>query len=236
MKKFKALLVFMLCALCLTGCVRFNTTVTVKRNGKLDVSMLYAMVDMSDYGYDTAQIAAEQKQEYIDKGWDVEDYNQDGFSGFVVSKKNISASELSSSMEDTQSELTQTGDSIRFTKEGFKYILDWKVFNEDQGDQINSYKSIFAMSGGYMKLTVNLPVKPTDSNATTVSNDGKTLEWDLLNLGPDQTIHVEFSLFNIWVIVLAFMAIFSVIVIIIVAAVIIKDRKRDKQRETYNRI
>ena len=236
MKKFKALLVFMLCALCLTGCVRFNTTVTVKRNGKLDVSMLYAMVDMSDYGYDTAKIAGEQKQEYIDKGWDVEDYDQDGFSGFVVSKKNISPSELSSSMEDAQSELTQTGDSLKVTREGFKYIFDWKVFDEDQSDQIDSYKSIFGMSGGYMKLTVNLPVKPSDSNATSVSNDGKTLEWDLLNLGPDNTIHVEFSLINFWMIIMVFMAIFSTIVIIIVATLIIKERKRNRQRETNNQM
>jgi uncharacterized membrane-anchored protein YhcB (DUF1043 family) len=81
------------------------------------------------------------------------------------------------------------------------------------------------MSGGYMKMTVNLPVKPSASNATSVSNDGKTLEWDLLNLGPDQSIHLEFVLVNIWLIIgLCFVA--AAILIGIVLAVVLSLRKK----------
>ena len=226
MKKIRALLVALVSVVCLTGCMRFNTTVTVKNNGKLDVTMLYAMMDMSDYGYDEGAITESQMQEYKDQGWEVEEYNQDGFKGYTLSKKDITANELGSSMKDTQSELSGESSSINFSKQGLKYTLDWKVFDREQGEQISAYKNYFTMSGGYMKITVNLPVKPSASNATYVSEDGKTLEWDLLNLGPEQNIHLEFVLINIWLIVglcvLAFLIVAAVVVAIVVSS---KKRK-----------
>ena len=226
MKKIRALLVALVSVVCLTGCMRFNTTVTVKNDGKLDVTMLYAMMDMSDYGYDEGAITESQMQEYKDQGWEVEEYNQDGFKGYTLSKKDITANELGSSMKDTQSELSGESSSINFSKQGLKYTLDWKVFDREQGEQISAYKNYFTMSGGYMKITVNLPVKPSASNATYVSEDGKTLEWDLLNLGPEQNIHLEFVLINIWLIVglcvLAFLIVAAVVVAIVVSS---KKRK-----------
>ncbi len=231
MKKFRALLVSIACIFCLTGCMRFNTTVTVKSNGKMDVSMLYAMMDMSDYGYGGETISESQKQEYIDDGWDVEDYNQDGFHGYIISKKDISASELSSAVDDTQTEFSDELDSFSFTREGFKYVLDWKVFDDEEGEQISTYKNFFTMSGGYMKLTVSLPLEPSASNATSVSEDGKTLEWDLLNLGPEQSIHLEFSLINIWLIVGICAAVVVFLVAIILILVISAQKKKAAQAQ-----
>ena len=70
----------------------------------------------------------------------------------------------------------------------YGYDLD-ALINEDEKEEYSEdvalYEQFFAMSGGYMNMTVNLPVKPFASNATYVSEDGKTLEWNLLNLGQD---------------------------------------------------
>jgi hypothetical protein len=211
--------------------MRFNTTVTVKSNGKMDVSMLYAMMDMSDYGFDDGIISESDVQDYIEDGWEVEDYNQDGFRGYIISKKDISASELSSAVDDTQNEFSEELNSLSFTREGLKYVLDWKLFDEEEGNQISTYKSFFTMSGGYMKLTVNLPVEPSASNATSVTNDGKTLEWDLLNLGPDQSIHLEFTLINIWLILGICAAVFGILVVIILILVISAQKKKAAQAQ-----
>lgn len=226
MKKCRALMVALVSMIFLTGCMRFNTTVTVKSNGKLDVSMLYAMMDMSEYGYDEDSITSSQMQEYKDQGWEVEEYNQDGFKGYILSKEDITANELGSSMKDTQSELSGEASSINFTKEGLKYTLDWQVFDREQGEQISAYKNYFTMSGGYMKITVNLPVKPSANNATYVSDDGKTLEWDLLNLGSDQNIHLEFVLINIWLII--GLCVFALAVIVVIVVVIVLSSKKRK--------
>jgi hypothetical protein len=228
LKRLNVFLVSAIAIFCLTGCVRFNTTINVKSNGKVDVSMLYAAMDMSDYGYDTEALTDEQKQEYLDDGWDVVDYNQDGFSGFMISKNDVTADELASSLNSTQSELGESG-SLSFTKQGHNYVLDWQVFDKEEGEQISAYKSYFTMSGGYMKLTVTLPVKPTSSNATSVSNDGKTLEWDLLNLGPDQNIHVEFSLLNMGLIIGICVVAAIVVLGIILALVLAQKKKKDRQ-------
>ena len=227
MKKVNAFLVMLISAFFLTGCMRFNTTITVKSNGKLDVSMLYAMVDMSDYGYDEDYITESEVDEYKDRGWDVEDYDEDGFKGYTLTKKDITAEELSSSMEDTQSELYGENSSINFTRQGLKYTLDWQVFDKEQGEQLSAYKNYFSMSGGYMKITVNLPVKPLANNATYVSDDGKTLEWDLLNLEPDQNIHLEYALINIWPII-GLCVLATIVIVAIVVVVVVSSKKRKK--------
>lgn len=229
MKKIRAILFSVICMFCLSGCVRFNTTINVKSNGKLDVSMLYAAVDMSDYGYSGDTLTEDQKQEYINNGWNVSDYSRDGFNGFIISKEDITADELASSVGDTQAELAGDTGAIRFTKSGLKYVLDWQVFDKEMGEQISAYKNYFSMTGGYMKLTVTLPVKPSESNATSVSNDGKTLEWDLLNLGSDQSIHLEFMLINIWLIIGVCIAACIVIAVVIVILVVTSKKKKAAQ-------
>lgn len=229
MKKIRALLIFIICTMCLTGCVRFNTNITIKKNGKADVSMLLAMVDMSEYGYDGQSLTDQEKQDYIDQGWTVEDYSKDGFSGFVLSKNDVELSELRDSMETTQQDVSGENSSISFTKQGLKYVMDWQIFDKEEGEQISAYKSYFNMTGGYMKMTITLPVKPSNHNATSVSSDGKTLEWDLLNLGSDQNIHLEFVLINIGLIIGIYTVAFLVIIGIIVA--IISANKKKKARD-----
>ena len=229
MKKIRAMLVFIICTMCLTGCVRFNTSITIKSNGKADVSMLMAMVDTSEYGYDEQSLMSdEERQEYIDQGWEVEDYSKDGFNGYILSKKDVALSELSESMKNTQQDISSDSGDLSFSKQGFKYVIDWQVFDKEEGEQISAYKSYFNMTGGYMKMSITLPVKPSSHNATSVSADGKTLEWDLLNLGSDQNIHLEFSLINIGLIVAICLIAFLVIIGIIVAVVIANKKKKDR--------
>ncbi len=229
LKQLHLILIFSICAFCLTGCVRFNTSINVKSNGKMDVSMMYAAMDMSDYGYDSDTLSENEKKEYIEQGWDVVDYNQDGFSGFIISKKDVTADELASSMGSAQSELSGESGALDFSKDGLKYTLDWQVFDKEEGEQISAYKSYFTMSGGYMKLTVTLPVKASASNATSVSSDGKTLEWDLLNLGPEQNIHLEFSLINMGLIIGVCVIALAVVVGIILAVVLASKKKKTMQ-------
>ena len=231
MKKLRVLAVVLLSVMCLTGCVRFNTTINVKSNGKLDVSMLYATVDMSEYGMGDIDLLGDTADDLEEDGWTVEEYSEDNFSGFLISKENISADELKGSMEDSDSEIAGSLDSIKFTKDGFKYVLDWQVFDRDESEQMSDYKGYFNMSGGYMTLTVKLPVKPTESNATRVSDDGKTLEWDLLDLGPDQNIHLEFSLLNTKTIIIATVVIELIILAVVVTIVLaIRSSRKKKER------
>ena len=63
MKKIKLLVVMMICIFCITGCMRFNTTIEVKSNGKVDVSMLLAAKSEDGTEEDTSTSFEELEKE-----------------------------------------------------------------------------------------------------------------------------------------------------------------------------
>ena len=193
MKKISCLLLLFVFAFCLTGCMRFNTTITVKPNGKMDVSLLYAMVDMSGFGDGegiSSGLTPEQEKEYEEQGWTLEKYSEDGYQGFVITKNDVPFAEINTVINKT-SENTNQGGNFSITKDGIKYHLKWQVFGDSNKSSASQIAPYITQSGGYMKFTLNLPSKPVSSNATHVSNDGKTLEWDLLKLDEDGCIEDE---------------------------------------------
>ncbi len=215
MKRRNILISVVLVALCifiLTGCARLNTTIDVKKNGKADISLLYAVIDTSD---SSGEQPEEDMKKMEEDGWECTTYNQEGFIGYECTKRNVSLKELADTISGAEADMDFDANSISISRKGFTYTIDWKVFNEEQVDQISAYKRLFDMSDGFMKFTVKLPYKPKNSNATEISEDEKTLTWDLLALGEDQTVHVEFSVFNIILFVLI------LLVVVVIAAVII---------------
>lgn len=233
-KVIKFLMMSLACVFLFTGCIRANTTITVKDNGKVDLSILYAMKDMEEYGFDKDYFSDDKLQGLRDQGCEVEIYDEDGFQGVVLTKKDIPVEELGNSIGITQSKLSIDVGILKFNKQGDNFVFDWKILGKEQIDQISAIKNYLALNGGYMKVTVNLPVKATNSNATDVTNDGKTLEWDLLNLGPDQSIHIEYTQTNIWPIVWIFGVCAVVFIGVIILVVLLIMRKNDMEQQVMN--
>ena len=199
MKRVLCFLVFAVYAICLTGCMRMNTTITVKSNGKMDVDLLFASMDMSDFsggGSTSGGLTQEQKEAYEKEGWSVEEYASDGYLGFVISKKNVDLNDINTTMKQT-SENTNQGGAFNIKREGLKYTLKWQIYDESNKSSMSQAAPYFEKAGGYMKFTLNLPVKPISSNATSVSDDGKTLEWDLLKLDETGSIEASYYLINV---------------------------------------
>lgn len=82
------------------------------------------------------------------------------------------------------------------------------------------------MSGMELSMKVNLPNKAINSNATSVTNDGKSLTWDMLKL-KDENIEFEFEIYNTNNIIICGVAIILIIIIIVL---IIKGGKSKKQQ------
>ncbi len=218
MKKATSMIALIVLAICLTGCMRFNTSVTIKSNGKMDVKMLYAAMDMSDFSdgeSTTSGLTPEQKKEYEADGWTAEDYSSDGYTGFILSKNNVDLKDFNATMKQT-SENTNQGGDFSITRSGLNYKLKWQVYSSSDKGKMSQAAPYIKQSGGYMKFTLNLPVKPVSSNATSTSNNGKTLEWDLLNLGEDGSIEATYTLINVPLII-----IFSVVALVLIAAVVV---------------
>lgn len=84
-----------------------------------------------------------------------------------------------------------------------------------------------ALSNMEMNLTVNLPNKPISHNATSVSNNGKSLTWNLVAQQSD--VELTFALYNKTNILIC---VAGVVVVVIVVIVVIS--KSSKNKNTSN--
>ena len=142
------------------------------------------------------------------EGFKSEKYEKDGFKGYVYSKEvgtiddvsKESASErynlLDSSKDEKEDDNDESSDvdmesllkETLFIKKGNKYSSNMTLKSE-QSASTADYEKYGASFD--MKFVLELPNKPISNNATSVSEDGKTLSWDLLKNGD---IDVEFEL------------------------------------------
>lgn len=112
-------------------------------------------------------------------------------------------------------------DSQFFSKNGNKYVAHFVFdFSSDDGQDYSSYSSMFDM-----KYTIKLPQKSSSNNATSVSEDGKELTWDL-KYGEKNDVKFEFAFSNN----LIFFIIGGIILVLVVVLVIVIMFKKKNNR------
>ena len=206
-------LILLILMFTLTGCIKMDVDITIKKNGKADVSLLYAVQNALQDSEIGSLIDDEDAEKYKEEGWTIADYSEGEYVGYTMTKKDV---DLASS------DLLDDSD-VSFTKKGSLYILDLKLLSEDDMEGMKESASMIKSMGGSFTVTLNLPKEPVAHNATSVSNEGKTLKWDLLKMDPDDTIHVEFKLANY-----TFLFIIAGAVVIAAAAVLLILKNRHK--------
>ena len=238
-RKILAMMMAVAVVFCLSGCIRFKTTATVNKDGTVDMTVMYAEMNM-DMGELTGddgmrdESANDDIKELMDKAkdadWDVKPYSKDDYNGFTATKEGIDLEDL----PDELDALDLGFDDFTVEKDGKLYTIEWgNESNESKMSGNGLDNSTITSSGGYCTLIIELPVEPEDENASDVSKDGKKLEWDMLNM--DEPAHVEFKLasaakgggFPMWIIGVI---IGGVVIIagVIVAIVIISSSKKKK--------
>ena len=179
-----AALAFVICLLLtlLTGCIKIELDISVRSDGKADIAMVYAMADAATDNGESA-VTEEEIREYESEGWTAEPYSQDGYTGVLLKKQDVDLSE----------EELVDGSSGSIRKENDLYIIDLAMIPEEDQEDFAETAAWLKTSGGSFIVRLHLPVKPVTHNATGVSEDGKTLEWDLLEMDGRESIHVEFK-------------------------------------------
>ncbi|SDB45284.1 hypothetical protein SAMN02910298_02268 [Pseudobutyrivibrio sp. YE44] len=234
MKKLKRLnvaLIMLVVMSMLSGCVRMNADMKVDSKGNADISLVYATQTSggsdSDSDEDSDEDSSDSKSEDMkqleDKGWAVEKYSEDNYKGYSATLTGVSLDEIEKNIDGTP-----MGD-ITVTKKGNKYTIDWEILDDEDRASIAQSGAAISNSGGYMKFQLTLPKKAISSNATSVSKDGKTLTWDLLNMS-DTSVQVEFSLFNPMIIVAVVAA--MAVVTAVVLTIVFKKKKNTQPVET----
>lgn len=214
MKKILSLAMLLVMLLSCSACARIDVSMKISRDGKADFRFLLAVSDAllnmsqekSDQEERSFGFDEEARAELEAKGFAYEPYKDimEGYTGCIISREGIdirSEGSLALSMkEDFEVETGFLSGRI-FTVDGDHVVFDSGPFQEKEEESEEAETSGFSFDlsdiksmGGYMILTLELPVEPTDHNAAVVSEDGKTLQWDLTTMKPGEACHAEFDL------------------------------------------
>ena len=135
MKKLRSLIVLLVMTLLLTGCVKYNVNMEIRKDKSMDFKIVYA-IDKSLLQGKEAFDEKEVKQ-LKDKGFEVEPYSKDNMEGFTITKKIKNIDDVSSpdAKEYSLSGITKEGDSKLFkVKKGLfknKYTANLKFSSSD---------------------------------------------------------------------------------------------------------
>ena len=230
-KRIVALCLALVLILSLTACIRFEATVKINKNGTADVRMLMAASDalasMGNGG--SIGFSEEEIAEYKTNGYEYEEYTDDdaSYTGFIISRKGLDLQSGEKNGDEMGVESIIDGDM--FKVDGKHVTIDFAMFSESDYEELGSYLSMLKSYGGYMKFILELPAKPTNHNATTVSEDGKTLTWDLTKFKANEKVHAEFDMPSS--ILTWLLPIIGVILVAIVVVVLIKKKKSNVASE-----
>ncbi len=180
--------------LSLFGCIRFEETVKINADGTADVCALFAFSDsaVSMLGGAAIEPSEEQIAEYEAKGYTYESYQEDGFTGYVLTRNGISLEELANNGDESEVGSELVGNFMQV--DGKHVTIHFTPYTDEDYEESGAYLSMINSYNGYMRFTIELPVKPSEHNATTVSNNGKTLTWDLTTMKANEAAHAEFDL------------------------------------------
>lgn len=250
-KNIKLTALLILLVISLTGCVKFNSTMEIKKDKSMDYKIIYAF-DKSLFG-DQEILTSDDKKELENKGFTVSNYVDGNMKGFKVSK-NIKSIDDVSSTNDATYDLSGLLDSNKSESKVFKvkkgflkntYTASFK-FDSSDSDLNNSTSNDTTIDNDFttddnntttdsdfdfsnintnmdLSFNVKLPYKAISSNATTKKNDDKELSWNLSSTGEDK-IEFSFVLYNMTNIYICG-GVIVLLIIIVIVSILNKSRK-----------
>ena len=225
----------------LTGCANIDTQFKINGNGTIDATVITLinkesykkLLDESGAGISedekvvsliNAQLV-EEKKVYEEKGYKTTDISEEGNIGFKATKKFKNVNELHPDTYEVKGLVDfkiEEEKGFFKTKQEIKANLDLRMVNGNE-QTIEENTQYFKY-----KFTLQLPYKPESNNATEISDNGKTLIWNL-SLGNKNEIQAtgeKTNVLNIVVLVAGTVGLFGV-----VAFVIITTNRRIKKIE-----
>lgn len=214
MKKIKYLIVGLFFIL-LTGCSSYDMSMSINRNKSMDLSINIVSTSSEEINkyIDTL------KEKYESNDFKVEEFTRDKNYGIRITKHydNID--------NNSFAERTDKFDLLYLYNNDYDKSIETKIFNVDKGFASNRYAANFFvdltnndidLSNTEVTFVAYLPKGNVSNNASSVSEDGNILTWNITNKGRTD---IEFvfelgSYDTIYFIVAIFIAIFLVFSII----------------------
>ncbi len=259
LKRSKKILLLVFGVLLLGGCkAKFETNMSINQDKSMNLKIIEGFDDelinaMMSMNESSSLEEIEEVKEYTDEeqrkflqenlfksdeaftsveaeGFIVEEYQDDTYMGYMVTKniENID-NYVGDNTNFSLSDYEDFDSKKIFTKDGNVYkgrILFENAENEEAAETYNiDFEYVF---------TLTLPNKVISSNATTVSEDGKTLTWNLVN-NNISAIEFEFefpsflAMIKDNMFIVAGIAIVIILIIVVVITLIITKSKKNNK-------
>jgi len=223
-KKITKLLSIFVLMILITGCAKFETTMEINKDKSMDLSIITAVdKNLTQQMTENTDVAEIEK-----RGFYIEKYIEDGKEGYKLVKQIKNIDDVSTEGDLSKEEMTAGlyGDSeyIFTVKKGFfkttyKATYDFDISGLSVEDMnISNLKDIG------MKFRLKLPYKAITSNATSKSNHGKTLEWDLTK---ESIVSFEFPMYDMTKIYIT-IGISILVLLFMIATMMSKKKKKPK--------
>lgn len=187
-------LTFLLLCLSLSGCGQVYYHVTINKDGSADLEYrvgisdsLLGLAELGDSPIDKMRKSAEAE------GFAVKNYREGGMTGIIATKHFASMNELSAKFQELLEKGIEEGMSLKDqipnvevkkvfwqTHYTFKADIDLSLNKTAEGDPIADVIANTFLNQMDLRFLLTLPVTPKTHNALRVSDDGKTLEWQLI--------------------------------------------------------
>ena len=203
-KRAVGILAMAVCMLLMCGCVRLNIGITIRSDGNYDLDVLFASMDSGLLGSGSSDDGFVYELEGM--GLTVINYSDDDYVGYEVIGENITYADIEFVIQqlgilDEVSSSSGSGFGFNVEQNGSTYIIDAELMDAESLYSLQEDASLIKAYGGSMTVSLTFPSKVKTSNATSVSDDGKTLTWDILSMDTPN-MHVEYSVVNPLVIIL----------------------------------
>lgn len=198
----------------------------------------------------------ENKPEEQD-GVEISRYERNGYYGYqmtyeinniddVSSKEKVDSSLFEDfNIQDTENTNNNNEKKIMFQKEDDTYYANYKL--NDTSDSSNGMSANLSRINLSLKYTVTLPTKPIEHNADTISEDGKTLTWNISSLNEDRdSIKYSFKLKDVvagaktdglnteMIMLIAGIVIIVIIIVVVLILFARNNKKLDKSLEALD--
>lgn len=244
MKKVKVILLLFI-TLLLTGCVKYNANMNIKKDKSMTFNIIYA-VDTSILK-DEELLSESNKENLRLNGFTYSKYSKGNYSGYKI-KMNIKNIDLISSTDNIEYDLSKIltddieNDYMFKVKKGLiknkytaNFILDTTksdIESEDTKKEVESEVEdidISSISNLDLSFNVNLPFPAIKTNATHINNNTKSLGWNLLTTESNKMTFV-FELYNYTnlYILLGSIVLFVIIIVIIIIVIVKKNKEEIK--------
>jgi len=217
------IIVLILTLITLTGCAEINYEVEVNRDGSGEISYIYGISKdvLQQLNVSADDFVSEMKEQAEESEYQVEAYEDEKIAGFKANK-HIEDLNTEFSLEeafgeeyvkDTENNGIKIEKDLFLTRYSQVAELDLTTLNEEE-------------QGITMSYQVRLPAKVTNSNATEVLNNGKTLKWNLIG---GEVNKIEFTAEENNIVPIAIIVVIGVVVVAIIFEILSKKYATKKE-------